>query len=308
MSLSDVERRILLNQYKILSALFPAEAEQYDRLAQILNEGYHDRWSDVVYGDMKEPLPKEETDFVFDVLVMYDWLQKSYFSLPKPERFDFDEKQLRFPGFDAGGEKRLGAYARFLAQRMERFTFLNAVPGMVCGSSMRAAYGRMLAAMPKLEENRSLTAYEIRHILDALVKRPALSAKLNRSISPTPAPVPPTPVPPTPVPSASIPLSPPPAPVLGSMPALAAAPSAYAPPQPVPSQHASPPPLSTYGAPINSGQGRGAASATRGALALKPAPAPALPHEVFAHTPELAAFEAALNASLAREAFQYFRE
>jgi hypothetical protein len=33
-----------------------------------------------------------------------------------------------------------------------------------------------------------------------------------------------------------------------------------------------------------------------------------MPREVFAPTPELAAFEAALNASLAREAYPYLRE
>jgi uncharacterized protein YfbU (UPF0304 family) len=254
MSLSDVERRILLNQYKILSALFPAEAEQYDRLAQILAEGYHDRWADAILGDMKEPLPREETDFVFDALVMFDWLQKSYYSLPRKERHGVDERRLRFPGFDAGQEGRLATYARFLVQRMERFAFLNAVAGMTSAAPMRMAYVRMLMALPKLED-RSLSAQEMRSILDAGARRPAPApgSPLNRAARDAPASV------------------------GGSLPKAGRGP---APAQP----------------------------ATRGALALKSGAPAVLPHEVFEQTPELAAFEAALNATLAREAFPYFRE
>jgi uncharacterized protein YfbU (UPF0304 family) len=296
MSLSDVERRILLNQYKILSALFPAEAEQYDRMAQMLSEGYHDRWADVVSGDMKEPLPKAETDFVFDVLVMYDWLQKSFFTLSKPERLEFDEKQLRFPGFDAGAEKRLGVYAKFLLQRMEQFTFLNAAPGMVCSVSMRAIYARMLAALPRVED-RCLSVQEIRRVLNAATKRPAPAAKVNRAITPPGALLSAAPM--TAAPASAAPH------MSAAPPHMSAAPMPAAPMPAAPMYAAS---TSAYGAPLNGGPGRGAAGGARGPLALKPSAPPAMPREVFAPTPELAAFEAALNASLAREAYPYLRE
>lgn len=255
-SLSEVERRILLNQYKILAALFPAEAEYYDGLAQILGEGYHDRWEDAVLGDMKEPLPEEDTDFVYEVLVMYDWMQKSFYSLSMADRETVDEKRLRFPGFDTVLEKRLGVYARFLIKRVERFTFLSAAPGMNNNTPLRTAYARMLAAAPKLEE-RNLSAVEIRYILDAATKRPAQAPKLSRSVNSGP---------------------------VATAPAQAAAGSG------------------TY----HVANRPAAGVTTRGSLALKPAPV--LPQEVFAPTPELAAFEAALNASLAREAFPYLRE
>jgi uncharacterized protein YfbU (UPF0304 family) len=242
MSLSDVDRRILLNQYKILSALYPGDAAHYDRLAEILAEGYYDEWSDIVLVDLKKPLPREDTDFVLSILTLYDWMQRSYYSLSLYERRGIDDKILRFPGFDANAEARLATYARFLVQRMERFTFLNTALGMTAEAPRCAIYARMLAAAPVPEE-RGLTAQELRAIFDAAAWRPAPAPapapRMNRTVAPPPS--------------------------------------------------------------VNGG--------TRGALARRPRePEPVLPTEVFAQTPELAAFEAALNASLAREAFPYLRE
>lgn len=231
MSLSDVERRVLVNQYKILSALYPHEADHYDHLSRILVEGYHERWTEAIVGGLKKPLSNEDTDFVFDVLVMYDWMQKSYYSIPKRDRQYINEKRLRFPGFDSESESRLVDYARFLIQRLERFTFLNAAVSAAGKGPTRAAYARMLAVLPA-REDRALTLDEIATLLDAGEGRPASSAPAR-------------------------PLRPP---------VVAAE---VVPASDVPS---------------------------------------ALPQEVFTSTPELAAFEAALNASLARQTFAPCRE
>lgn len=231
MRLSDVERRVLLNQYKILSALYPQEADHYDHLSQILVEGYHERWMEAVLGGLKKPLSNEDADFVFDVLVMYDWMQRSYYSTPKRDRQHVNEMRLRFPGFDPESEGRMVDYVRFLIQRLERFTFLNAAVSADGGGPMRPAYARMLAVLPR-REDRILTFAEIRALLDAGEGRPAVSVRER--------------------------------PARPAAPAVDSAPPADA--QPV------------------------------------------LPREVFAPTPELAAFEAALNASLARQAFASHRE
>ena len=63
LNLTDVERRILINQSRILAALYPLKAAEFERTIEILSEGYHEAWEEVVLSGLKEPYLKEEMNF-----------------------------------------------------------------------------------------------------------------------------------------------------------------------------------------------------------------------------------------------------
>jgi uncharacterized protein YfbU (UPF0304 family) len=148
LNLTEVERRILINQSRILAALYPLETTEFERTAEILSEGYHEDWPDTVLKGLKVPLLKEEMNFVYQVLDMYDWLQKSYYSLTFEEKLQLKERALVFPGFHAESESQHLAYARFLLENLDRFSFTEVVKPLNSPRPMREVYQEMLNELP----------------------------------------------------------------------------------------------------------------------------------------------------------------
>jgi uncharacterized protein YfbU (UPF0304 family) len=148
-NITDVERRVLINQARILAALYPLEAHQFERTAEILSQGYQDAWEDVILAGLKKPFLKETMNFIYQVLDMYDWLQKSYYALTLDEKLRLPEKSLVFPGFCPKEELRHLAYARFLVENLDRFSFVETAEGLMAGRPMSAVYETMLARLPR---------------------------------------------------------------------------------------------------------------------------------------------------------------
>jgi uncharacterized protein YfbU (UPF0304 family) len=148
LNLTDVERRILINQSRILAALYPLETTEFERTVEILSEGYHEDWPDIVFKGLKAPFLKEEMNFVYQVLDMYDWLQKSYYSLTLEEKLQLKERILVFPGFEAESEGQHLGYARFLLENLDRFSFTEVVKPLDATKPMREVYQEMLKELP----------------------------------------------------------------------------------------------------------------------------------------------------------------
>jgi uncharacterized protein YfbU (UPF0304 family) len=148
LNLTDVERRILINQSRILAALYPLETTDFERTVEILSEGYYEDWPDAVLKGLKQPLLKEEMNFVYQVLETYDWLQKSYYALALEEKLQLKERTLVFPGFEPASEMAHLAYARFLLENLDRFSFTEVVKPLDAPTPMRAVYQAMLQELP----------------------------------------------------------------------------------------------------------------------------------------------------------------
>ena len=148
LNLTDVERRILINQSRILAALYPLESTEFERTIEILSEGYHESWHEVVLKGLKEPFLKEEMNFVYQVLEMYDWLQKSYYALTLEDKLQLKEQMLVFPGFDSKTERRHLAYATFLLENLERFAFVEISKPLTASKPMCGTYEEMLKGLP----------------------------------------------------------------------------------------------------------------------------------------------------------------
>ncbi len=148
LNLTDVERRILINQSRILAALYPLEAPDFERAVEILAEGYQEGWQDVVMKGLKAPYLKEEMNFVYHVLAMYDWLQKSYYALSVEDKLQLKERTLVFPGFEPKAERRHLSYATFLIDNLDRFAFVEVMRPLGAPMPMRDIYEEMLKGLP----------------------------------------------------------------------------------------------------------------------------------------------------------------
>jgi uncharacterized protein YfbU (UPF0304 family) len=120
-------------------------------------------------------MPYDELNYVGEVMEAFDWLQISYDRLPEAEKATINGSKVLFPGFDGNYETAYMGYARFLREKMDRFTSLRCMDGLNSHFPTRDLYKAMLSAMPKRHwQNKPyLTAAEIRVVLDAPLAKAA---------------------------------------------------------------------------------------------------------------------------------------
>ena len=166
-NITDVERRVLINQARILAALYPLESRQFERTIEILSEGYHAAWEDVVFKGLKLPFLKEDMNFIYQTLDMYDWLQKSYYALTLDEKVHLPERSLIFCGFCPTQEPRHYSYCRFLLENMDRFAFVETTERLLAEQPMLEVYERMLNRLPR-DGRSTLSAKSLRMVITEL--------------------------------------------------------------------------------------------------------------------------------------------
>lgn len=164
LNLTDVERRILINQARILAALYPLEAPEFERSIEILSEGYQEGWQDTVLKGLKAPLLKEEMNFVYHILHMYDWLQKSFYSMTMEEKLELKEQRLVFPGFCPKTERSYVAYATFLLKSLGSFSYIEWTKPLHAPHPMRDFYEEMLRGLPNFGGN-TLSAAQLKAVI-----------------------------------------------------------------------------------------------------------------------------------------------
>lgn len=118
MELTKVERLLLYNQYRILSALHPDE-KKFSRVAEeVLLKGYRHDYKSIVEG-FHDDLPVEISKEVIDVLQMYRCLHNSYLNLSNKR--GISEADVKFAGFDGNKESGHCAYVDFFIQIYGRY-------------------------------------------------------------------------------------------------------------------------------------------------------------------------------------------
>lgn len=97
MEMTNAQRLILSNQYKMMTMLDPANAERYRRLQTIIERGYglQMRELDREFGELKE----ETCRTIIDIMEMYHALHVSWSNLQDQQ--SIDERRVTFLGFDA---------------------------------------------------------------------------------------------------------------------------------------------------------------------------------------------------------------
>jgi uncharacterized protein len=119
MKLSKNERLQLINQYRILAALYKEDKDHYNELISILENGY-----EIFYSKLDEwvsdDMPSEEGQFVLDILSLYraiDNLKRAADSAALTDHF-----YSMFRGFDGNNETKYMGFARFLIEEQGKFS------------------------------------------------------------------------------------------------------------------------------------------------------------------------------------------
>ena len=166
MDLSRTERWLLANQYRILEALYPDEADSYARKRRVLEDGYelHYRWIAERIYEPPDTMTEGECREVLDILDMFDALRQSrqrFGDMPSVEDW-----QVTFHGFDGNNETKQMAYARFL---VEDGRFTDVVNERNLNSHMPSMnrYRRQLAVWRRSGDQHHLTADEIQAVAAA---------------------------------------------------------------------------------------------------------------------------------------------
>jgi len=155
---SDGEKLILLALRDLSKALKPKNPEtDLDFLADVIFGGHYwaPKWRmPGVFHDHTDNV--DDLDYVLDVLDMWMFIEEAY------ERMSADEKasiqtqtgysSIEFPGFDGNNESAQRSIARFLIEKLERFTlFKDRDLNSHCRTVHR--YSRMISTFTPMREN-----------------------------------------------------------------------------------------------------------------------------------------------------------
>lgn len=163
--MDKLERLKLINQYLILEALYPDEAEYYSRHREALEKGFtlhYDWMTENLYDELSE----EECRFVLDVLNMYRAITFSNNDLPEDEKLD--DTEIRFPGFDGNNEGLQLSYTVYFIVRLGRYDELRREGEYTDFNShapMMDLYQRMLATWSEMGKPHRLDREKIEAIL-----------------------------------------------------------------------------------------------------------------------------------------------
>lgn len=115
MNLTEKDRMLLMNQFRILQKLDSTEAEHYDLMAEIVERGYTREYPRLAAGLWKE-LNEVTCGEVYDILGMFQALHYGYMALE--DKTGIDAGECRFGGFDGNNEREHLSYASFLIKRL----------------------------------------------------------------------------------------------------------------------------------------------------------------------------------------------
>lgn len=166
MQFTKKERLNLINQYKILSKLYPEDLEHYDELREILEDGYEIFYSQVSEW-VSQDMPKKEGKFVLDVLDLYRAIE-DYKRISKDQKV-IDNYYSYFRGFDGNNEGKHMQFARFLIHKQNKFSeqkdYLRKNDNLNSHTPMISTYEKMLSKWIDKGRPWNLNAQDIDDIL-----------------------------------------------------------------------------------------------------------------------------------------------
>lgn len=166
-TLSKKDRLILANQLLILEALYPDEAEGYAKQRKALEAGYALEYSRL-FDHIDPELSVETCNFVLEVLDMYRCV--TFANQRLPEKDQFPDEDIRFPGFDGNGEGALLMYASYRTEDLGQWAELTSHGTRPIPNShwpMASHYEDMLAAWTASPDKHHLTRADVERILEA---------------------------------------------------------------------------------------------------------------------------------------------
>jgi uncharacterized protein YfbU (UPF0304 family) len=162
LTLTDVERLILANQYQILDKL---DSEQgYGLLSEQLREGHSFFYNSKLTNWFGDAMSDEDQKFVVNVLDMFSLLNDSYNALE--DKTGIDNLKIKFRGFDANDPHELNL-SHFASGFVKEKKFTNIIPHGSFNSHTRMVrqYTEFLEKFNKYRGKFPLTKEEIIEII-----------------------------------------------------------------------------------------------------------------------------------------------
>jgi len=163
-TLTKPERLNLLNQYRILEKVDRENAPQYQRLQEILTNGYSREYGEL-YEGIDDEIPLADCEEVCAVVTMYHLLHHSYEN--SRDKSGLTPADVEFSGFDGNAEADHLAYARFLKERDQWEEHVGAGTDELNSHCSRLPmYRAMLIRWKDSEDPYDLSREDILRILD----------------------------------------------------------------------------------------------------------------------------------------------
>lgn len=166
--LTEVERLTLLNQFKILSRITPEEDQDlvYSYYVDILQHGFEYDYGRIFDDSLMPCVPKENGEFVLNVMYMYRCIKESYDNLVANNATgQITATEIAFLGFDA---KEPGGHLRY-CQHLVVEDLYPEYKGRRLESHMSVldAYARMLSRFDTINgnEQHNMSAEQLKYIL-----------------------------------------------------------------------------------------------------------------------------------------------
>ncbi len=162
LTLTRIERQLLVNQYQILQGIHEKDnhlVKYYKHLEEIFGRGYEYLYREA-FEDLWTPLPIEISKEVLSILDMHRAMFLSLGSKPDPAYLE----QVQFKGFDGNNEGQHLGFAHFFCDNGERYKELR-----IFNSHFPTLkrYRRMLDEWERMDRAYPLTKPQIDSILEA---------------------------------------------------------------------------------------------------------------------------------------------
>lgn len=171
LKLTKLDRVFLVNQLRIMEALYPDDASQLSVQREALERGYEMLYAwgfEYIYdGDAKMSI--EECQEVWDTMDMFDGIERSM-----PEGLDTSNLTMtKFAGYDGNNEGKFMSFAQFTVERLNRFEYLELQKPGYWNSHfpVRDIYQRMLEEWKKVPrlERFSMSQEQLTRVLAAAI-------------------------------------------------------------------------------------------------------------------------------------------
>ena len=115
--LTESERLLMANQFKILAKLAPEQEEDYLQKAEIVEAGYPDLYHELFSGLLEET-PSEVCEETHEILTMYRAINNVISQLTDEQKEALNLRAIEFDGFDANHDKHY-YFMKFMLEKMD---------------------------------------------------------------------------------------------------------------------------------------------------------------------------------------------
>lgn len=171
LKLGKLDRIFLINQLRILEALYPEEASDLSVQREALERGYEMvyPWDYQFIYDGDDTMSVEESQEVWDTMDMFDGIQRSMSDGEEAPA----HAMTKFAGYDGNTETKFMSFARFTVERLERFEYVPMEKPGYWNSHrpVREIYQRMLEVWRELPHDQrfSMNSEQLTNVLNAAI-------------------------------------------------------------------------------------------------------------------------------------------